>query len=308
VRKCSQSWPCNPAVARTMVDASDVKKMPELLMKGFEIYEGLKADMANMLGLKQYAEHMTNIVQTMKEVNKHLEGEEKEAYDKLSKSEALALKAMTKASIVISTIKSQAEALVAMLEAPSEDEQKVRDACLVFAAFAQEAKQDVKDAEDMLDTALSSLGDARTTETSIESSLERIQNDIVNKKKAAESSQRAAAYGGAAAGILAGPLGLIVSYSIAAGVCEGLSIPAIEEDFKNQRATIQGYISGFENMKTSADDLTSKLSAKRDQLIDIHGKLSAVGTMAGVVGKGNLPKTIFQTLLGQARNLVQMCD
>ena len=88
------------------------------------------------------------------------------------------------------------------------------------------------------------------------------------------------AYLGALAGLVAGPCGLIVSYSIAAGITEGLTIAQIEADFERQRSTMAGYISGFENMYTETEELQKEIDTKRNRLID--AKLSTAATTTGM--------------------------
>ena len=48
--------------AAKMSQAELVKALPELLKQGLEVYKTLKDDMSRELGLKQYAEHLSNIV------------------------------------------------------------------------------------------------------------------------------------------------------------------------------------------------------------------------------------------------------
>ena len=61
-----------------------IKALPELLKQGMEVYKTLKKDMSQALGLKQYAEQMSNIVKTFKEINKHIDDNEKAILEKLT--------------------------------------------------------------------------------------------------------------------------------------------------------------------------------------------------------------------------------
>ncbi len=69
--------------------------------------------------------------------------------------------------------------------------------------------------------------DSQLTNDFSESSYFQSQVDKIRKE----------AYAGAAAGVVAGPFGLIISYSIAAGVVEGKLIP----ELKNKLKSVQNF-------------------------------------------------------------------
>lgn len=266
-----------------MANAEVIKNAPELLKRGLETYKNLKQDMQRALGLKQYAEHLQQITQVMKEVNQHLDSKEKELVGKLEEAYSLSEKGMDKATVVVSVIKEQGSILAQLLSrsGPGSDQEKMFAACASFSTFAKEVESKLTEAEDALRDASTKLMSTQNSINSIVNTLERVQNNFINEKKAAVAKQRAEAYGGAAAGLLFGPIGLIISYSIAAGVAEGLNIPEIEQDFKRQRDTISQYIKGFDDMHSETKALSATLKTKRDQLIAVHGKLSAAGSLAG---------------------------
>ncbi|TLP80878.1 hemolysin E, partial [Streptococcus pneumoniae] len=60
---------------------------------------------------------------------------------------------------------------------------------------------------------------------------------------------RKEAYAGAAAGVVAGPFGLIISYSIAAGVVEGKLIP----ELKNKLKSVQSFFTTLSNTVKQAN-------------------------------------------------------
>lgn len=60
---------------------------------------------------------------------------------------------------------------------------------------------------------------------------------------------RKEAYAGAAAGVVAGPFGLIISYSIAAGVVEGKLIP----ELKNKLKSVQNFFTTLSNTVKQAN-------------------------------------------------------
>jgi hemolysin E len=80
---------------------------------------------------------------------------------------------------------------------------------------------------------------------------------------------RKQAYGGAAAGIVAGPFGLVISYSIAAGVLEGKLIPAL----KAKLASVQQF---FTNLAASVTTAISTIDTTKDKL---ETEIKAIGEM-----------------------------
>ena len=286
-----------------------IKAMPELLKQGLEVYNTLKDDMQKAMGLKQYAEHLSQIVQAFKEVNKYLDESEKAIIQKLTGAHDKAQEGLDKATVVVTVIKEQSNALASVLH-PSgvgTDQEKMFAACQYFSSFAKDMEKKVEDAERALRDASNILEAAQNDLSSIVSTLKRVQDQFINEKKAAESKARAAAYGGAAAGLIFGPIGLIISYSIAAGVTEGLTIPDIEKDFETQRETITGYINGFKSMSAETKALQKKLDSKRKLLIDIHGKLSATATLTGTDVK-SIAVIHFDLVRKNAKALVEACE
>ena len=284
-------------------------EMPELLKQGMEVYESLKDDMSRALGLKEYAEQLSRIVQSFKDVNKYLDESEKAILEKLNEAHDKAQEGLDKACIVVTVIKEQSSVLVSVLE-PSEDEtahEKMWAACQYFAGFAKDMEEKVKEAETALRDASNILRGAQSELLSIVNTLKRVQDQFVKEKQAAQASARAIAYGSAAAGLILGPIGLIISYSIAAGVTEGLTIPDIEADFAKQRQTISGYIEGFKKMSEETKELQEQLEAKRKQLRDIHGKLSTVKVMAATDMRA-MPTVHYKRVRKNAAALVEACE
>lgn len=74
----------------------------------------------------------------------------------------------------------------------------------------------------------------------------QLTNDFSEKSSYFQSQVdkiRKEAYAGAAAGVVAGPFGLIISYSIAAGVVEGKLIP----ELKNKLKSVQNFFTTLSN-------------------------------------------------------------
>ncbi|EER6637145.1 hemolysin HlyE [Escherichia coli] len=80
----------------------------------------------------------------------------------------------------------------------------------------------------------------------------QLTNDFFRKKQLFQSQVdkiRKEAYAGAAAGVVAGPFGLIISYSIAAGVVEGKLIP----ELKNKLKSVQNFFTTLSNTVKQAN-------------------------------------------------------
>lgn len=80
----------------------------------------------------------------------------------------------------------------------------------------------------------------------------QLTNDFSEKSSYFQSQVdkiRKEAYAGAAAGVVAGPFGLIISYSIAAGVVEGKLIP----ELKNKLKSVQSFFTTLSNTVKQAN-------------------------------------------------------
>lgn len=80
---------------------------------------------------------------------------------------------------------------------------------------------------------------------------------------------RKEAYGGAAAGVVAGPFGLIVSYSIAAGVVEGKLIPELKKKLKS----VQDF---FVNLSKTVKQANTDIDSAKQKLIT---EIKAIGEL-----------------------------
>ena len=289
------------------------ESMEHWFEKGLVVYKGLKEDMQKALGFKEYAEQLSHITLTLKSVNKHLDAEERAIVDKLDKAYELAQEGLEKATVVVTVIKEQSSALLLALSdaTPGEDHQKMFTACLYFSAFAKVTEARVREAQDILRKASIALFNSLNDIRSIIKTLKRVHNQFIQAKRAAQARARTGAYLGALAGLIAGPCGLIISYSIAVGITEGLTIPQIEADFAQQRRTMARYISGFENMYTETEELQEEIDTKRNQLIEIQAKLSTAGTITAMtedVIVGALRKIHFSNVRQYVEGLVKACE
>ena len=290
------------------------KKLPELLKHGLKVYKTLKTDMEKALGLQEYAKKLEQINQVMDGVRKFLSEEEKNIADILVDAHDLTQKGLQKAVVVVNVIKSQSEALLGVLN-PSitrttkEQKDKLYMACVYFAQFAKDIEVKVIEAEDALLDASNKLYSARSKIVTITNTLKRIQDELVDEVKKAKAQQRAAAYGGAAVGLIAGPIGLIISYSVAAGITEGHTIKQLEKNFQEQRQKVDKYIDEFNNMKNETDSLKNSIDEKRAALTEIHGKLSATSSVAKTEWDviESFATVHFNTVHDLAKDLCEAC-
>ena len=100
----------------------------------------------------------------------------------------------------------------------------------------------------------------------------QLSNDFNEKSVFFEnqvSKLRKEAYGGAAAGIAAGLFGLIISYSIAAGVLEGKLIPELTKKLKS----VQAFFTNIKNEVTKANQDINTTKAKLAEEISVIGDM-----------------------------------
>ena len=116
---------------------------------------------------------------------------------------------------------------------------------------------------------------------------------------------RAQAYGGAAVGAAFGPLGLALSYSIAAGVVEGSLIPSLVRAF-------QETLTLFNNLKTDVEKTQKDIESAKES---ITNEIRALGTMSGKIEETKtfaetwslIPSVLFGDLKKSTNQLIDMC-
>ena len=218
--------------------AGIAEDLPDLLKQGLEIYKTVRDVMERALGLKQCADRLAELISIMNGVVNYLNQEEKSIVKILVEANDLTQMGMQKSIVVVSVIKSQCDLLLAVLQqdVPAEQQkERFYTACVYFGAFAKDIEAKVDEAENKLVSASNKLFEARLKIVTVVNTLERVHTMLVNELKEAIAGQREKAYGGAVAGILLGPIGLIISYAIAAGITEGKSVDLLKRNFKEQR-------------------------------------------------------------------------
>lgn len=284
-----------------------------MLKKGVETFKSLADDMKQAVALKKYADEMSHMTKVMKVVNEHLNDKEKKVGELLNEAYQLSTKAMDDASNVVAVIKSQTSALVAILSrsVSGTNKQKMITACKCFSKFAEKVESKVNDAEKSLRDACNKLQEAQNDIGGIVDTLKRVHDRVIDDMKAKQAEERKKAYGGAAAGLAGGLIGLIISYSIAAGVTEGSTIPKIVSAFEEQCQAVSDNIKSFERMQSQAKTLQEHIASKKQELIDIKGQLSTLGTMTGneeVLKDEDTSETMFEVIRDIANTLVKACE
>ena len=290
-----------------------MEAFPDLLKEGLEVYNNLKNDLEQALGLKQYAENLSKIVELFKDVNQHLDDNEKAIQEKLKIAHRLTKEGLEKARLVVTVIKEQSNVLVSVLDpsAAGTDHDKMWAACQYFSDFAKNIEGKVKEAEDALRQASNVLDDSQMDLGSIVRTLERVQNKFLDEKKKAKKKKKKKGLLKTAAvvtaGFVTGGLAVAAFGGIAAAIEHGMSIHDVEKKFRQQRDKIRGYIRSFGSMLTETKALLQQLNSKRQQLNDIHAKLSVTGTLAGIKLE-SLPLTHFKIIRANAKDLVEACE
>jgi len=117
---------------------------------------------------------------------------------------------------------------------------------------------------------------------------------------------RTKAYAGAAAGVFFGPIGLAISYGIAAGVTEGELIPKLEKAF----AETQKMFDNLQDIVTKAQESITEAKASLGQEIRVLGVMSAKVEETKTFAEtwALVPSLLFDPLKKSTTELIGMCD
>jgi nitrogen regulatory protein PII-like uncharacterized protein len=258
-----------------------------VVQRGLEIYDGLKRDMYEALGLRQYAENLTQVTNIFRAVNRRLNNEERAIKETLEKALILSREGMRKAVVVVSVIKEQCETLALILSdsIPGGSHEKLADAYFYFSTFAENTAGNVKEAMKTLQKASDELQMAQEKLALMETAMKRVHTELLAELSAAKCRKRAAAYGAAAVGALLGPLGLLISYTAAVSITEGVIIDKLQKEFDQQRENVKLYMAGFTKMREETMGMDEKVEVKCTELSKIHAKLAVVPTEMGPGGE-----------------------
>lgn len=122
----------------------------------------------------------------------------------------------------------------------------------------------------------------------------RLKHDFDNKSsyfKSRVDQIRKEAYGGAASGLIAGPFGLVISYSIAVGVVEGKLIPELNKKLTETKEF-------FIKLRTDVANAGKEIGNIKDKLKD---EVKELGNLGAEVDSA---KTIFDLCTPEFRALI----
>lgn len=117
---------------------------------------------------------------------------------------------------------------------------------------------------------------------------------------------RTKAYAGAASGVVFGPIGLAIAYSIAAGIVEGELVPNLKRSFKETQAAFDKLETDLEKSGDGIEAAKSKINKEIDDLrINIKPKLNTTDGLAEAWALD--PPRFFDSLKSNASDLIKLC-
>ena len=318
-----------------ITEATPTETFPDFLKQGLEVYEALKSDVQRALGLQKYAEHLSTATT---EVNL----DEKVILEELDNAHDLVQECVDKAMMVVTLMKENCNAIVLALD-PSmagTDQQKLWAALKYFSGY-KDTDESIEEVEGALLQVSNILHNLQMNLSCI---LEHEQVHFIDRKVANATYYQMVYMGVGTLSLLFRPIGPLVATSFVIGTTEfnsfeemmmcivgttmatatnvkgqvllyagfiaGFTIgsiiedKSIEEDFRQQQETINGYIQSFETMSAQTKALQERLNVKRQQLTDIRAKLNTTSSLVGV-DLNSLPLLHFDIIYKNARALVE---
>ena len=279
------------------------------LVKDFEYYKNITV---GAVGLKQYAEYLSNTVDYMKReaIDEYLGNSGKAALDELSSGLIQVRDVLVKAAGGVTTIKEHSSALLLVLSLSGITEQeKVEMAVQLLSTLSKDSKAEIKEFVNGL------LQANRTLEKSkrmLHSILQRLYQLKEDNKADTESTQNFhyAAMGieaalGAAGAVafgwpLAAPLGALFGIHT-------LLIDKNDKNFLEQQGKINDHIDGYEIIYKKTDIVCEGVDVKIKQVQEVYGKYGTTATVAGEQFSIN-PTAQCELIQQLAEALVKACD
>ena len=156
-----------------------------------------------------------------------------------------------------------------------------------------------------LEVSKKSFNDAYGQLTTLKTQLDNDFKEGSSYYKSAVSDLRKQAYGGAAAGAVFGPIGLAVSYSIAAGVVEGELIPNLLKAFKETQKMFEDLQNTVKTTQESIDSAKLAITAEIRALGTMSAKIEETKTFAATWAL--VPSVLFGDLKKSTNQLIDMC-
>lgn len=135
----------------------------------------------------------------------------------------------------------------------------------------------------------------------------RLGNDFDSKSgyfKSKVDKIRKDAYGGAAAGVIAGPFGLIISYSIAAGVVEGKLIPELVKKLNEVKNFFISLRNKVNNANKEIGDVKIQLNEEVNSLGELQSQVAATKLMVDFSKEAALKQMVVES----ASSLINSCN
>jgi hypothetical protein len=263
--------------------------------------------MHEALGLKRYAENLTQITKIFRAMNGHLNVEERAIEETLEKALILSRDGMRKAVVVVSVIKEHCETLALILSdsIPGEEKEKLADALFYFSKFAKNTADNVKEATETLRKAADELQKTQGKLALMETAMERVHKELLEKQKAAQlqTKKRSAVYGGVAVRAL---LGMIVPHTVRARAAV-IDDRELRSEFDDQREKVRKYMAEFTKMREDTMGTAMKIESKYTELNEINAKLTAYPEEGLPSAKSN-PDMSIAVLCNRAKRLVEACS
>ena len=131
------------------------------------------------------------------------------------------------------------------------------------------------------------------------------KKEVLITNQSAIEDLRKQAYGGAAVGAVFGPIGLAVSYSIAAGVVEGELIPNLLKAFKETQKMFEDLQNTVKTTQESIDSAKLAITAEIRALGTMSAKIEETKTFAETWAL--VPSVLFGDLKKSTNQLIDMC-
>ena len=156
-----------------------------------------------------------------------------------------------------------------------------------------------------LEVSKKSFNDAYGQLTTLKTQLDNDFKEGSSYYQSAIEDLRKQAYGGAAAGAVFGPIGLAVSYSIAAGVVEGELIPNLLKAFKETQKMFDDLQNTVKTTQQSIDSAKLAITAEIRALGTMSAKIEETKTFAETWAL--VPSVLFGDLKKSTNQLIDMC-
>ena len=157
-----------------------------------------------------------------------------------------------------------------------------------------------------LEASTKSFNDAQGLITTLTNQLDTDFKQGSSYYKAAVQKVRIQAYCGAATGVVfLGPIGLAISYSIAAGVTEGHLIPKLEKAFNETKKMFEKLLDTVAEARASIESAKKSISQEIRVLGDVSAKINSTKSFA--TSWARAPSVLFDGLKKSTNELIDMC-